>query len=329
MISSYRGSDAKFDMPAADCDGDFIMPNLIKVATVEATEARPPTPPYTWEVFAPNTFTGDSNISSLELYKKVKEIIIASPADIIPCNSEWKFKAVFYPNECKTSFEVCIWDDASSKNCLVEFQLHEGDRFAFQGLVSYVQSRCRLSNAFANEWGLVPYSPSRREVDFDVEAHLDAFAGGYKHTSIAPPPLPSHLLDTIAIPAQSNELVELLFEHACSSFLDVQSTAWQGLANKTKDVTAAEALLQARVDGQECVSLAAAVLKRDATSDLDKDTQRCALKTLLNIAQTKADVCDKIHALLGKEIITLSKGPTPNETQRIAIALSQLFSKSE
>merc|ERR1712037_1074838 len=96
------------------------------------------------------------------------------------------------------------------------------------------------------------------------------------------------------------------------------------LANETSDTSFAEKLLEARVNGQGCVSLASAVLQQDtATCDLAVDTQRCVLKTLLNIARTgDVGTCRKICSLMKPQIIKLSESKSnPNETRATAIKL--------
>jgi len=215
-------------------------------------------------------------------------------ADVSSCN-EWQFDAVFYPEESKTQFRVSIFENAGQKNsCLVEMQLHEGDRFAFQGLVSYVKSKAKLAYAFADEWGFEDDDQEEMEMD-------DPWAGGYKHTSFAPLPLPSAIvakLDTTKVDDTQASLVDVLLENSCSPFADVRRGGWQDLANASNEQEFAKTLLDARVYGQECVSYASSVLKENATCDMTADTQRCVLKTLLNLAKTSnVDACRKIFSM--------------------------------
>merc|ERR1712037_912208 len=81
--------------------------------------------------------------------------------------------------------------------------------------------------------------------------------------------------------------VDILIENASSTFIDVRHTAWQELASATEDENTAEALLQTSINGDDCISLGARVLREDSTCELTADTQRCVLKTLLNIALTR------------------------------------------
>lgn len=149
-------------------------------------EERPPVLPYSWQVCSPDTFTcSDPSISPRAIQEQVKNIIRKSPADVSAC-SAWEFNAVFYPEEQRTAFKVSIFENASDpkNSCLVEMQLIEGDRVAFQGLVSHVRAQAKLKYAFAEEWGF-----EEEEQEFDDKCDVS-----YKHTSFTPLPLPSSLL---------------------------------------------------------------------------------------------------------------------------------------
>jgi hypothetical protein len=118
--------------------------------TLVVTEERPPPLPYSWQVCSPNTFTcSDSSITPHAIQEQVKDIIRESAVDVYVC-SEWEFNAVFYSEEQRTSFKVSIFEnDADAKNsCLVKMQLQEGDRVAFQGLVSYVGGKAKLKGGW-------------------------------------------------------------------------------------------------------------------------------------------------------------------------------------
>jgi len=253
-----------------------------------------------------------------------------SPADI-SSNSEWEFSAVFYPQETKTELKVCIYDnDASSKNsCLIEIRLIQGDRVAFQGLVSYVQAKAKLVYAFAKEWGFE-----------DEPVDETQFAGGYQHQSFAPLPIPASLLeslDTIEIASDDFPFADskfsyadALLENACSRYVDVRHNGWQQLAQETSDISFAEALLESRANGKECISLATDVLQREAPVcdfgiDLTADVQRCVLKTLLNIARTgDVEACRKICRLTKPQIIKFAENKSnPTETRATAVQLMQ------
>jgi len=197
-------------------------------------------------------------------------------------------------------------------------QLHEGDRFAFQGLVSYVKSKAKLKYAFADEWGFEDDSEDE-EMEMD-----DAWEGGYKHASFAPLPLPPSLLaklDTTKVDDTQGSLVDVLLENTCSPFADVRRCGWQDLANSSNEREFAKTLIDARVYGQECVSFATAVLKEDAKSDLTADTQRCVLKTLLNIAKThNIDACQKIYSLKS-EILKIANDSKTHSTEARVTAM--------
>lgn len=209
-------------------------------------------------------------------------------------------------------------------------QLQEGDRVAFQGLCSYVQTRADLVYAFADEWGFD-----------DTEELDDEWEGGYKHRSFGPLPLPSSLLlkmDSVDTATEEfspfsddatrggNFLVGLLLENTCSPFADVRRTGWQELAKATNESAVAEALLKARVNGEECISLATGVLRQNTTCDITADTQRCVLKTLLNIARTgNVDACSKICSLKMQIIAFANSGSKNNavETHAVTVQLMQ------
>jgi len=299
--------------------------------SIDTTEERPPALPYTWEVCPPNTFTcADSAMSPRELQEKLKELIRMSPADI-SSNSEWEFSAVFYPQETKTELKVCIYDNDTSpkKSCLVEMRRTQGDRVAFQGLVSYVQAKAKLVYAFAKEWGFE-----------NKPADESQFAGGYQHRSFAPLPIPASLLaklDTIEIATDDFPFADskfsyadALLENACSRYVDVRRNGWRQLAKETSDISFAEALLESRVKGQECISLATDVLQHEASvsafgSDLVVDMQRCVLKTLLNIARTgDIEACRKICSLTKPQIIKIAENKSnPTEMRATAVQLMQ------
>jgi len=280
-------------------------------------EERPPALPYSWQVCSSNTFTcSDSSVSAQAIQEQVKDIIRKSPADV-SCSSEWEFDVVFYPQQERTAFKVSIFENGSDpkSSCLLEMQLQEGDRVAFQGLVSHVRSQAKLKYAFAEQWGF----EEEEEEEFEFEA------SSYKHTSFAPLPLPSSLLATSPFIDDSNSLAEILLENSCSPFADVRRTGWQELANSTDESAFAKSLLDARANGQDCVALAAAELKADVTCNITIDTQRCVLKTLSNIAKTKdAEACRKICALK-PQILQLASDTQnhPTETRATAVQLMQ------
>lgn len=289
---------------------------------VEIDQERPPALPYTWQVCSSNTFTcSDSTVSPQALQQKVKEIIRISPADV-SSSSDWEFHAVFYPEEVKTAFTVSIFDSETQKNsCIVEMQLQEGDRVAFQHLVSYVRSQANLKYAFASEWGF--------EEDDEESDKWDA---GYKHTSFAPLPLPKSLLaelDLIDVQSPFNDskncLADILLENACSQYADVRRTGWVDLANESNKNAFATSLLEASAHGQECVSLAITELQGSAICGVTADTHRCVLKTLLNIAKTgNGAACRKIYGLK-PQILKLAAVDKSNstETQATAVQLMQ------
>merc|ERR1712157_117668 len=88
-----------------------------------------------------------------------------------------------------------------------------------------------------------------------------------------------------------NSLAEMLLENTCSPFADVRNSGWQELAKATNDLSVAQALVAARVNGEDCITLATAILQQGATCDITADTQRCVLKTqIINFASTSASV---------------------------------------
>ena len=94
------------------------------------------------------------------------------------------------------------------------------------------------------------------------------------------------------------------------------------VASATEDENTAEALFQTSVN-DDCISLGARVLREDSTCELTADTQRCVLKTLLNIALTRdTDALRKISTLK-TEISKLAEESTNNsvETRSTAVQL--------
>merc|ERR1712187_365103 len=91
----------------------------------------------------------------------------------------------------------------------------------------------------------------------------------------------------------------LLIENAGSSYIDVRHTAWQDLAYVTEDAGSAREILKTSVNGHTYMSLGTSVLQEDSTScNFTADTQRCVIKTFLNMAQTgDIDACRQISAL--------------------------------
>ena len=106
----------------------------------------------------------------------------------------------------------------------------------------------------------------------------------------------------------SNSSIDILLENATSGFVDIRRTGWQELARATEaeelarateDENEVEALLQAIVNDEECISLGARVVREDSAYELTDDTQRCVLRTLLNISMSKdIDARRKIFALV-------------------------------
>merc|ERR1712000_479916 len=125
------------------------------------------------------------------------------------------------------------------------------------------------------------------------------FEGGYKHRSFAPLPLPSSL-SVDDHQDGNNCLVDVLLMNTCSPFADVRRMGWQELARATKDSVVCEALLNASADGESSIELAAKVLDQDTRDNVISDTQRCVLKTLLNVVETTAKGPVKIQHLKSK-----------------------------
>jgi len=306
---------------------DMFQMQIHKDVLIPKTEASPPPLPYSWEFCSANTFVcNDFTVSAQSIREQVMDIVRKSPADI-SCHSDWQFTGTCYPQQVKTVFQVSIFSTgakAGQKNsCLLEMQLQEGDRVAFQGLCSYVQSQANLAYAFADEWG------------FDEVEGLDSkWEKGYEHRSFAPPPLPPSLLAkmeqmdmaaSIFADTSKNCLVDILMENASSAFVDVRRTGWQELAKATEDESTAEALLETSVNDVECISLGASVLREDcSTCELTADTQRCVLKTLLNIALTRdTDARRKISAI--KEVISKLAEDTQNHSVETRSTAKQLI----
>jgi len=211
-----RGSDAKGSVAVAFAPGQLFRTSARVIDPVPyddeflhkiddsliVAEERPPALQYSWQVCSSNTFTcSDSSVSAQAIQEQVKDIIRKSPADV-SCSSEWEFDVVFYPQQKRTAFTVSIFENGSDpkSSCLLEMQLQEGDRVAFQGLVSHVRSQAKLKYAFAEQWGF----EKEEEEEFEFEA------SDYKHTSFASLllPLPSSLLATSPFIDDSNPLAE-------------------------------------------------------------------------------------------------------------------------
>jgi len=306
---------------------DLFQIQIHKDILIPTTEASPPPLPYSWELCSANTFVcNERAVSAQSLREKVMDIVRNSPADI-SSHSEWQFTGTCYPQQMKTVFQVSIFNDETKarreNSCLLEMQLQEGDRVAFQGLCSYVQSQANLAYAFADEWG------------FDEVEGLDSnWDQGYRHRSFAPPPLPRSLLakmeqiDMAALPfmnTSKNCLVDILIENASSTFIDVRHTAWQELASATEDENTAEALLQTSINGDDCISLGARVLREDSTCELTADTQRCVLKTLLNIALTRDTGARRKISALKTEISKLAEESNNNSVKTRSNNAAQLI----
>ena len=312
----YRGAPM-----APKFTGDLPKPSLASFIG-EETEEQPPKLPYSRQVCSTNTFTcSDYSISPLALQQKMKEIIRNSPADVTP-TSEWDFRAVFYPQELKTAFKVSFFsDDSSQKNSyVVEMHLQEGDRAAFQNLVTYVKSQASLKYAFADQLGF--------GVEDDDEDEFENWDAGYKHTSFGPLPLPSSVLlkmQSEKSDDDSNCLVELFLENACSPFADVRRNGWQELANSSNDTGFTKALVPAIMNGQDCVGLAIAELKTEVNCAIIADTQRCVIKTLLNIAKAGHVEACKRMCVLRPQILKLAQNKKSNspEMQATAVQLMQ------
>lgn len=308
-----------------------------EAAFVDTDGEQPPMLPYPSEFCSANTFdSGDCGLNSQDLRKKITDILVQDISVDITASSNWAFTGTFYPEESRTVFNVSIFANSGKKNaCLIEMQLEEGERVAFQGLCSYVQSQIGLAYAFADQWD---FDGDESEEDSDKE-----WENGYQHRSFAPLPLPPSLLsspsspscdtdDEDALNAYGNDstrgndgLVDVLLMNACSPFADVRRTGWQQLAKATNDSVVAAALLKARVDGEVASELAATILKQDATTDsVISDTQRCVLKTLLNVAEKTANGCVCI-CKLKTQIIEFAGKTKPLEIRRTAIKLMELM----
>ena len=81
-----------------------------------------------------------------------------------------------------------------------------------------------------------------------------------------------------------NCLVEMFLENVCSCYADVRRTGWQELVNSSKEADFAKALVTARVDDKDFVTIAIEELKTEVTWSLIAGTRRCVIETLLNIA---------------------------------------------
>lgn len=309
-------------------------------AFIDTAEEHPPALPYPAEFCSTNTYaSGDCSLSPQELRKQIIRIVEKISVDVT-ASSGWDFTGVFYPEESRTVFKVSVFDDVSAdkkNSCLIEMQLQEGERVAFQGLCSYVQSQTGLVPAFEEEWGFGDTGSEEEEED-------DEWESGYKHRSFAPLPLPLSLCSDLDeditetdedLSPLSDEptrggncLLDVLLSNTCSPFADVRRAGWQELAKATNETAIAEALLKARVDGEDGIELAAAALRQNVTCDVTADTQRCIMKTLLNVAQTgTVDGCSKICRLKA-HIVKLANKTNPIETRSVAVQLMQCLLKN-
>ena len=123
----------------------------------------------------------------------------------------------------------------------------------------------------------------------------------------------------------ANSQQKTLLENASSTFIDVRHTAWQELASATEDENTAEALLQRSVNDEDCISLGARVLREDSTCELTADTQRCVLKTLLNIALTRDTGARRKISALKTEISKLAEESNNNSVKTRSNNAAQLI----
>jgi len=92
----------------------------------------------------------------------------------------------------------------------------------------------------------------------------------------------------------------------------------------TEDEDTAEALIEASVNDEECITLGARVLREESTCELTADTQRCVLTTLLNIAQTRdVDACRRIRAIKSEIVKLAEHVSTSTEARSTAAQLMQ------
>ena len=62
-----------------------------------------------------------------------------------------------------------------------------------------------------------------------------------------------------------NCLVEMFLENACSCYADVRRTGWQELVNSSKEADFEKALVTARVDDKDFVTIVIEELKTEVT----------------------------------------------------------------
>ena len=65
-----------------------------------------------------------------------------------------------------------------------------------------------------------------------------------------------------------NSLSEMFLEDTYSPFANVRNSGWQEIAKTTTDLLVAAALVAARVDSEDCIALATAILRQGATCDI-------------------------------------------------------------
>lgn len=295
----------------------------------DAVEDVVPALPYPSEFCSPNTFASSGTNCAPE---KLQDLIIAALAktkevDILS-QSRWDFTSVFYPDQVRTIFKTSIFkNNAGAKNdCLVEMQLQEGDRCAFQNLCTYVRSNTKLAHAFADEWG---YDTESDEEDIEEEY-------SYSHRTFAPLPLPTSLSpedtetdDDLSPTGSDNVVLDVLVANIHSAFADVRRNSWQELANNKR---LAEEMVT-RANGLELATSALDQCDAAKNDSVSCDTQRCVMKTVLNSAE--CDGFEKVHSFVGldhlkKHIVQLSKKNNSLETRSIAVSLMQsLLKKSK
>ena len=280
----------------------------------------PRSPPYKTEFFAFNTFTSHDERTPKELQNLLVKTLKQIPVDME--GTTWEKDCVFYPNETKTAFFLKIFDNREAGkhgSCLIEMQMIEGDRFAFEHLCSHIKQVTYLSDAF-EIFG---------NNDSFVNESAATLMRPYEHAQWKPLPLPptaefsgvttSGCDDDLGL-FDSTEMP--LMENIYSPFHNVRQYAWRELAFATNEQAMAKVFLKETNDKKSALHELDHMLRKLVYGTKKKgDTIRCLLKVLYNVVDYAFGTQLELVSAM-KDMIIISTGPEYYIQTRVnAIAL--------
>ena len=259
----------------------------------------PPPMPYSIRFCSHNTYTvADRSPVKIcgVILRELSKINVYTNTDIN--TNTWNMHYVFYPNETRTSFIVNMFQyvqDTEKDVHLVELQMIEGDRFAFEHMCLHISTVTQLHPVFNGKF--MDVNTDEKPIKTTNDAHQP-----YQHAEWKPLPLPANIAcipfvsvtkdAAVVLKSPSpHYLIQLGVQDTLSPYHNIQRNGWRCLAKITgRSSFDARTLLNLRTDEKTILDRIASVLTSGTNDKTDcynmKDyIRRQALKTLDNLVK--------------------------------------------